>query len=178
MGYAEIPPGKNPPEDIYVVIEIPQGSAVKYELDKDTGVIFVDRFLFTAMYYPFNYGFVPQTLADDGDPVDVLVISREPVVPGAVMRCRPIGMLEMRDEAGVDTKVIAVPHEKLDPSYSHIKTVDNLPEIIREKIKHFFEHYKELEPGKWVKVENWKGLQDAIEEIKKGIENYKKSKEG
>jgi len=178
MGYNELPPGKNPPEDIYVVIEIPQGSAVKYELDKDTGVIFVDRFLFTAMYYPFNYGFIPQTLADDGDPVDVLVISREPVVPGAVMRCRPIGMLEMRDEAGIDTKVIAVPHEKLDPSYSDIKTVDNLPEIIREKIKHFFEHYKELEPGKWVKVENWKGLQDAIEEIKKGIENYKKNKEG
>ncbi|AAC07463.1 inorganic diphosphatase [Aquifex aeolicus] len=178
MGYDQLPPGKNPPEDIYVVIEIPQGSAVKYELDKDTGVIFVDRFLFTAMYYPFNYGFVPQTLADDGDPVDVLVISREPVVPGAVMRCRPIGMLEMRDEAGIDTKVIAVPHEKLDPSYSNIKTVDNLPEIVREKIKHFFEHYKELEPGKWVKVENWKGLQDAIEEIKKGIENYKKNKEG
>ncbi|HIP43280.1 MAG TPA: inorganic diphosphatase [Aquifex aeolicus] len=175
MGYKDLPPGKNPPEDIYVVIEIPQGSAIKYELDKDSGVIFVDRFLFTAMYYPFNYGFIPQTLADDGDPVDVLVISREPVTPGAVMRCRPIGMLEMRDEEGIDTKLIAVPHEKLDPSYTNIKTVDQLPEIIREKIKHFFEHYKELEPGKWVKVENWKGIQDAIEEIKKGIENYKKS---
>ncbi|RUM30803.1 MAG: inorganic diphosphatase [Aquifex sp.] len=175
MGYKDLPPGKNPPEDIYVVIEIPQGSAIKYELDKDSGVIFVDRFLFTAMYYPFNYGFIPQTLADDGDPVDVLVISREPVAPGAVMRCRPIGMLEMRDEEGIDTKLIAVPHEKLDPSYANIKTVDQLPEIIREKIKHFFEHYKELEPGKWVKVENWKGIQDAIEEIKKGIENYKKA---
>ncbi|WP_461831620.1 inorganic diphosphatase [Aquifex sp.] len=174
MGYKDLPPGKNPPEDIYVVVEIPQGSGIKYELDKETGVIFVDRFLFTAMYYPFNYGFIPQTLADDGDPVDVLVISREPVAPGSVMRCRPIGMLEMRDEEGIDTKLIAVPHEKLDPSYSDIKTVDQLPEIIRERIKHFFEHYKELEPGKWVKVENWKGLQDAIEEIKKGIENYKK----
>ncbi|GAB6065162.1 inorganic diphosphatase [Aquifex pyrophilus] len=174
MGYKDLPPGKNPPEDIYVVIEIPQGSGIKYELDKDTGVIFVDRFLFTAMYYPFNYGFIPQTLADDGDPVDVLVISREPVAPGSVMRCRPIGMLEMRDEEGIDTKLIAVPHEKLDPTYSDIKTVDQLPEIIRERIKHFFEHYKELEPGKWVKVENWRGLQDAIEEIKKGIENYKK----
>jgi len=175
MGYKELPPGKNPPEDIYVVVEIPQGSAVKYELDKDTGVIFVDRFLFTAMYYPFNYGFIPRTLADDGDPVDVLVISREPVVPGSVLRCRPIGMLEMRDEEGIDTKLIAVPHEKLDPSYSEIKTVDDLPEIVREKIKHFFEHYKELEPGKWVKVESWKGIQDAIEEIKRGIENYKKN---
>lgn len=175
MGYKDLPPGKNPPEDIYVVVEIPQGSGIKYELDKDTGVIFVDRFLFTAMYYPFNYGFIPQTLADDGDPVDVLVISREPVVPGSVIRCRPIGMLEMRDEEGIDTKLIAVPHEKLDPTYSDIKTVDQLPEIIRERIKHFFEHYKELEPGKWVKVENWKGLQDAIEEIKKGIENYKKA---
>ena len=175
MGYKDLPPGKNPPEDIYVVIEIPQGSSIKYELDKETGVIFVDRFLFTAMYYPFNYGFIPQTLADDGDPVDVLVVSREPVVPGSVIRCRPIGMLEMRDEEGIDTKVIAVPHEKLDPSYSNIKTVDDLPEVVREKIKHFFEHYKELEPGKWVKVENWKGIQDAIEEIKKGIENYKKS---
>ncbi|HID65764.1 MAG TPA: inorganic diphosphatase [Aquificaceae bacterium] len=175
MGYKDLPPGKNPPEDIYVVIEIPQGSSIKYELDKDSGVIFVDRFLFTAMYYPFNYGFIPQTLADDGDPVDVLVISREPVTPGAVMRCRPIGILEMRDEEGIDTKLIAVPHEKLDPSYANIKTVDQLPEIIREKIKHFFEHYKELEPGKWVKVENWKGIQDAIEEIKKGIENYKKA---
>ncbi|NPA33272.1 MAG: inorganic diphosphatase [Aquificae bacterium] len=176
MGYKELPPGKNPPEDIYVVVEIPQGSAVKYELDKDSEVIFVDRFLFTAMYYPFNYGFIPQTLADDGDPVDVLVVSREPVVPGAVMRCRPIGMLEMRDEEGIDTKLIAVPHEKLDPTYADVKTVDQLPEIVREKIKHFFEHYKELEPGKWVKVESWKGLQDAIEEIKRGIENYKKAK--
>lgn len=175
MGYKDLPPGKNPPEDIYVVVEIPQGSGIKYELDKDTGVIFVDRFLFTAMYYPFNYGFIPQTLADDGDPVDVLVISREPVVPGSVIRCRPIGMLEMRDEEGIDTKLIAVPHEKLDPTYADIKTIDQLPEIVREKIKHFFEHYKELEPGKWVKVENWKGLQDAIEEIKKGIENYKKA---
>jgi len=176
MGYEQLPPGKNPPEDIFVVVEIPQGSAVKYELDKETGLIFVDRFLFTAMYYPFNYGFIPQTLADDGDPVDVLVVSREPVVPGSVMRCRPIGMLEMRDEEGIDTKLIAVPHEKLDPSYAEVKTVDHLPEVVRERIKHFFEHYKELEPGKWVKVESWKGLQDAIEEIKRGIENYKKQK--
>ncbi len=173
MGLKDIPPGKNPPEDINVVIEIPQGSGVKYEVDKESGAVFVDRFLFTAMYYPFNYGFIPQTLADDGDPVDVLVVSREPVFPGSVMRCRPIGVLEMRDEEGVDTKLIAVPHSKLDPSYDNIRTVDDLPQIIRERIKHFFEHYKELEPGKWVKVESWKGLQSAIEEIKRGIENYK-----
>ncbi|NPB06914.1 MAG: inorganic diphosphatase [Aquificae bacterium] len=178
MGFAELPPGKNPPEDIFVVVEIPQGSAVKYELDKETGLLFVDRFLFTAMYYPFNYGFIPQTLADDGDPLDVLVVSREPVLPGSVLRCRPVGMLEMRDEEGVDTKLIAVPHEKLDPAYAEIKTVDQLPEIVRERIKHFFEHYKELEPGKWVKVESWKGLQDAIEEIKRAIENYRKQKGG
>jgi len=173
MGLKDISPGKNPPEDIYVVVEIPQGSGIKYEVDKETGAVFVDRFLFTAMYYPFNYGFIPQTLADDGDPVDVLVISREAVVPGSVIRCRPIGMLEMRDEEGIDTKLIAVPHSKLDPSYENVKTVDDLPEIVKERIKHFFEHYKELEPGKWVKVENWKGVQSAIEEIKKSIENYR-----
>ncbi len=170
-----IPPGKNPPEDIYVVVEIPQGSSIKYEVDKESGAVFVDRFLFTAMYYPFNYGFIPGTLADDGDPVDVLVISAQPVVPGSVIRCRPIGLLEMKDEEGIDTKLLAVPHSKLDPSYDHIKTVDDLPQIWKDKIKHFFEHYKELEPGKWVKVENWKGIQDAIDEIKKGIENYKKN---
>ncbi|MDQ7038031.1 MAG: inorganic diphosphatase [Aquificota bacterium] len=169
----DLPPGKNPPEDIYVVVEIPQGSGIKYEVDKETGAVFVDRFLFTAMYYPFNYGFIPQTLADDGDPVDVLVISREPVVPGSVLRARPIGILEMRDEEGVDTKVLAVPHSKIDPSYEKVNTVEDLPEVIRERIKHFFEHYKELEPGKWVRVESFKGVQAAIEEIKKGIENFR-----
>jgi inorganic pyrophosphatase len=173
MGLKDIPAGKNPPEDIYVVIEIPQGSGIKYEVDKESGAVFVDRFLFTAMYYPFNYGFIPQTLADDGDPVDVLVVSREPVVPGSVMRCRPIGVLEMKDEEGIDTKLIAVPHSKLDPTYENVKTVDDLPQILRDRIKHFFEHYKELEPGKWVKVESFKGVQSAIDELKKGIENFK-----
>ena len=173
MGVEKLSPGKNPPEDIYVVVEIPQGSGIKYEVEKESGMVFVDRFLFTAMYYPFNYGFIPQTLADDGDPVDVLVVSREPVVPGSVIRCRPIGMLEMKDEEGVDTKLIAVPHSKLDPSYENVKTVDDLPQVLLDRIKHFFEHYKELEPGKWVKVESFKGVQSAIEEIKKGIENYK-----
>ncbi len=173
MDLKNLPPGKNPPEDIYVVVEIPQGSGIKYEVDKETGAVFVDRFLFTAMYYPFNYGFIPQTLADDGDPVDVLVISREPVVPGSVLRARPIGVLEMRDEEGVDTKVLAVPHSKIDPSYERVKTVEDLPEVVRDRIKHFFEHYKELEPGKWVRVESFRGVQAAIEEIEKGIENYK-----
>jgi len=177
MDIKKIPPGKNPPEDIYVVVEIPQDSPIKYELDKETGAVFVDRFLFTAMHYPFNYGFIPQTLADDGDPVDVLVISRYPVAPGSVIRCRPIGGLEMRDEGGVDTKLIAVPHSKIDPTFDEIKSVDDLPKALLDRIKHFFEHYKELEPGKWVKVEGFKGVQFAIEEIKKGIENYKKKNE-
>ncbi len=175
MIVSNIPAGKNPPEDIYVVVEIPQGSSIKYEVDKENGAVFVDRFLFTAMYYPFNYGFIPQTLADDGDPVDVLVISSQPVVPGSVIRCRPIGLLEMKDEEGIDTKLIAVPHSKLDPSYENIKTVEDLPQLWKDRIKHFFEHYKELEPGKWVKVENWKGIQDAIDEIKKGMENYERN---
>lgn len=173
MDIRRIPPGKNPPEDIYVVVEIPQDSPIKYELDKESGAIFVDRFLFTAMHYPFNYGFIPQTLADDGDPVDVLVISRYAVVPGSVIRCRPIGALQMRDEEGVDTKLLAVPHSKLDLTYEGIKSYEDLPKILLDKIKHFFEHYKELEPGKWVKVEEFKGVEFAYEEIKRGIENYK-----
>lgn len=174
MDISKIPPGKNPPEDIYVVVEIPQDSSIKYELDKESGAVFVDRFLFTAMHYPFNYGFIPQTLADDGDPVDVLVISSYPVIPGSVIRCRPIGALQMRDEEGIDTKLLAVPHSKLDPTYEGIKSYQDLPKILLDKIKHFFEHYKELEPGKWVKVEEFKGVEFAYEEIRKGIENYKK----
>ncbi|MEZ0323186.1 MAG: inorganic diphosphatase [Hydrogenothermaceae bacterium] len=175
MDLKKIPAGKNPPEDIYVVIEIPQGSSIKYEIDKESGAVFVDRFLFTAMYYPFNYGFIPNTLADDGDPTDVLVISREPVVPGSVIRARPIGMLEMEDEEGIDTKIIAVPVSKLDNSYDFIKEVTDLPEATLNKIKHFFEHYKELESGKWVKVKSFKDSASAKEDILKSIENFKKS---
>jgi len=125
------------------------------------------------MYYPFNYGFIPNTLADDGDPVDVLVISEWSAAPGSVIRAKIIGMLEMEDESGVDTKVIAVPHSKIDPSYEGINTVQDLPEAVLNKIKHFFEHYKELEPGKWVKVREFKGKEEALEEVRKGIENYK-----
>ncbi len=176
MDVSKIPAGKNPPTDIYVVIEIPQDSGIKYELDKESGAIFVDRFLFTAMHYPFNYGFIPQTLADDGDPVDVLVVSRYPVAPGSVIRCRPIGALQMKDEEGIDTKLIAVPHSKVDPTYDKVNSVSDLPEILLNRIKHFFEHYKELEPGKWVKVEEFKGVDFALEEINKGIQNFRNTK--
>jgi len=173
MDVKKIPVGKNPPEDVYVVVEIPKDSPIKYELDKESGAIFVDRVLYTAMYYPFNYGFIPNTLADDGDPVDVLVISDWAATPGSIVRARVIGMLEMEDESGIDTKVIAIPHEKIDPTYKGIKEVSDLPEAVLNKIKHFFEHYKELEPGKWVKVKEFKGKEEALKDIQKAIENYK-----
>ncbi len=164
---------KNAPDDIYAFIEIPKGSNIKYELDKESGVIFVDRVLFTAMYYPFNYGFVPNTLAEDGDPADIIVISDFEALPGSVIRCSLIGMLEMEDEAGVDTKFLAIPHKKVDPSFSHIKDVSQLPENIKDKIKHFFEHYKELEPGKWVKLKNYISKEEAAKELQKAIGRYK-----
>ncbi len=172
MDLSKIPAGKNPPEDIYVVVEIPQGSSIKYEVDKESGAVFVDRFLYTAMYYPFNYGFIPNTLADDGDPEDVLVVSSEPVAPGSVIRCRPIGMLEMEDEEGIDTKIIAVPVSKLDKTFDNINQVTDLPEATLNKIKHFFEHYKELEPGKWVKVKEFKSKEEALKDIQKAVERY------
>jgi len=173
MDIKKIPSGKNPPEDIYVIVEIPKGSSIKYELDKESGAVFVDRVLYTAMHYPFNYGFIPNTLADDGDPVDVLVVSEWSAAVGSVLRARVIGMLEMEDEIGVDTKVIAVPHEKIDPTYKDIGEISDLPPAVLNKIKHFFERYKELEPGKWVKVKEFKNRELALEEVKKGIENYK-----
>ena len=163
---------KDPPEDIYAFIEIPKDSNIKYELNKESGVIFVDRVLFTAMYYPFNYGFVPNTLAEDGDPIDIVVISEFSVVPGSVIRCSLIGMLEMEDEAGIDTKLLAVPHKKIDPTFSYVKDVDDLPTHIKEKIKHFFEHYKELEQGKWVKLKNFLSKEKATEELRKAIERF------
>ncbi len=172
MEVAKLKPGKNPPEDIFVVIEIPAGSSVKYELDKESGAIFVDRFLYTAMYYPFNYGFVPKTLAEDGDPIDVLVVSNQPVAPGSVIRARPIGVLIMEDESGRDEKIVAVPVSKLDPSFEKINSIEDLPEALLNKIKHFFEHYKELEPGKWVKITGWEGAEKAKELISKAIERY------
>lgn len=161
--------GKNPPQEVNVFIEIPQGSSVKYELDKESGVIMVDRFNFTAMFYPFNYGFIPGTSAEDGDPADVLVISSYPVQPGTVIPSRPIGMLEMEDEAGIDTKIIAVPTLKVDPFFSKINNINDLDEMTKQKIQHFFNHYKELEPNKWVKIKNFLSKEEAFKAIKKAI---------
>lgn len=161
--------GKNPPDEVNVIIEIPEGSSIKYEIDKESGAIVVDRFIHTAMVYPFNYGFIPHTLADDGDPVDVLLISAQPVAPGCVVAARPIGMLEMEDEAGMDMKVLAVPVKGVDPWYADIKEASDLDKLTREKIKHFFEHYKELEPGKWVEIKGIQSSKRALSAIKKAM---------
>ena len=159
--------GKKPEEGLVnVFVEIPKDSDIKYELDKDSGLIFVDRFLYTAMSYPFNYGFVPNTLADDGDPLDILVLSEKQVVPGVVIPSQIIGMLEMEDEEGIDTKVLAVPTKKVDPLYGDFKDMNDVPQAIKDKLKHFFENYKTLEPGKWVKIKDWKGKKEAIEALK------------
>lgn len=166
MDTTKLSAGKNSPEEVNVVVEIPQGSSIKYELDKETGVMMVDRFAYTAMFYPFNYGFIPQTHAKDGDPVDVLVISTYPVHPGCVIPARPIGMLEMEDEEGVDTKIIAVATKKVDPFYAHINDISDLDEVTKKKIKHFFDHYKELEPNKWVKTKEFLPKQKAHDDIK------------
>jgi len=168
-GLGRLPPGKDPPNEVYVVIEIPAGSNIKYEYDEELGVITVDRILYTAMFYPFNYGFIPGTRMEDGDPVDVLLISSAQLPPGVVIRARPIGVLEMEDEEGVDHKVIAVPIPKVDPRYGNVKDVRDLPENILNQIKHFMEHYKELEPGKWTKVKEFRGAEAAKELISKSI---------
>lgn len=157
------------PNKVNVFIEIPKDGNIKYELDKESGVIFVDRFLHTAMIYPFNYGFVPNTLSEDGDPIDVLVLGDQKVMPGVVIPSKIIGMLEMEDEAGIDTKVLAVPTEKIDPSSSEINDISDVSNSIKNKIKHFFENYKTLEPGKWVKVKEWKGQKEAIAAVNRAI---------
>jgi inorganic pyrophosphatase len=157
--------GRNPPQDVNVVIEIPQGSSVKYEIDKDTGAIIVDRFLFTPMAYPAAYGFIPGTLSDDGDPADALVLTPAVnLVPGSVIRARPIGLLNMIDEAGTDEKIICVPHDRIHPQFSEIHAMQDLPPITRQTIEHFFSNYKALEPGKWVRVSGW-GDRNAAEEV-------------
>ena len=161
MDISKLSPGKDVPNDIFVVIEIPEGSQVKYEVDKDSGAIFVDRFLFTPMAYPAAYGFIPGTLAADGDPADALVLAPGPIVPGAVIRCRPIGMLQMEDESGQDEKIICVPHDKIHTLYKDVHSIDDLPEILRASIEHFFTRYKDLEPGKWVKVTGWATKEEA-----------------
>ncbi len=176
MNLERLGPGKDAPEVVNVVIEIPMGGYVKYEMDKDTGLIKVDRVLYTAMYYPFNYGFIPGTLEEDGDPVDVLVLSYDPFYPGTYVKARPIGVLVMEDEEGPDSKIIAVPVEKVDPRFKEYKDVDDIPQIIKDKIKHFFEHYKELEPGKWVKIKEWLPKEEAYKRIKAAIERYQSQK--
>ena len=167
MDMMKLTAGDNAPEEINVFVEIPQGSSIKYEVDKDSGLLFVDRFLHTAMSYPFNYGFVPQTDAEDGDAVDVLLISSMPVTPGSVVRARPIGILEMEDEAGMDNKILAVPIKKIDPDYTDIEDINDISEHTKNKIKHFFENMKSLEKGKWVKLKSFLGKDAAIEEIRK-----------
>ncbi len=170
MDITKIAPGKNPPEDINVVIEVPQhGDPIKYELDKASGAIFVDRFMHTSMHYPCNYGFVPNTLSDDGDPVDVLVVSNIPLIPGCVINCRPVAVLNMEDEAGSDAKILAVPSSKLKPVFDHVQSWEDLPSFLTDQIRHFFEHYKDLERGKWVKVTGWGDANAAKQEIRDSI---------
>ena len=170
---SKIAVGENPPFDINVIIEVPLGGEpIKYEMDKDSGAMFVDRFLYTSMRYPCNYGFIPHTLSDDGDPTDVLVVGQRALMPGCVVRARPVGVLLMEDEAGFDEKIVAVPHSKLTPFYDQVKSYTDLPEVLQQRIPHFFEHYKDLDEGKWVRVEGWSGLDDAYAEIMEGIEMY------
>ena len=172
----KITPGESPPEDINVVVEIPSFSNIKYEIDKDSGAVLVDRFVATPMHYPLNYGFIPNTLADDGDPLDVLVLTPHttPLLPGSVMRCRPVGALSMDDESGGDEKIIAVPHKKVSAEFEHIKGPDDLPELLKNQINHFFAHYKDLEPGKWVKLKDWVDLDTSKRFIIKAIEAVSK----
>ena len=162
--------GVDPPREVNVVIEVPVGGEpIKYEMDKDAGTLVVDRFLYTAMRYPGNYGFIPHTLSGDGDPCDVLVANTRAIVPGAVMSVRPVGVLLMEDEAGGDEKIIAVPSSKLTQRYDKVKTYSDLPEITLQQIQHFFEHYKDLEPGKWVKLDGWGDAAEARRYITEAI---------
>jgi inorganic pyrophosphatase len=177
MGLDLVKAGKDVPNDINVIIEIPaQADPIKFEVDKDSGAIFVDRFMGTSMRYPINYGYVPHTVAGDGDPVDVLVVTPFPLIPGAVIRARPVGVLKMEDDGGVDAKIIAVPVSKLTPLYDKVKSLDDLPELLLKQTVHFFEHYKDLEPGKWVKILGWGSVEDAKQEILDGIANAGQSK--
>jgi len=173
MSYSSIPAGKALPDDLYVVVEIPANHApVKYEIDKASDSLFVDRFMATPMFYPANYGYIPQTLADDGDPLDVLLVTPYPVAPGAVVRARPVGILHMTDEAGSDAKLLAVPHDKLTSLYSGVREYTDLPALLLEQIRHFFEHYKDLEAGKWVKLESFAGSDEARQVINKAAKAY------
>ena len=169
--------GKNPPEEINVIVEVPVGGEpIKYEMDKEAGTLVVDRFLYTSMRYPGNYGFIPHTLSGDGDPCDVLIANQRGIVPGAVVACRPVGVLKMQDEAGGDEKIIAVPVPKLTRRYENVHEYTDLPEITRQQIEHFFQHYKDLEPGKWVKMLGWGDAAEARRMIVEGMARAKAAK--
>ncbi len=173
MSYNSIPAGKDLPDDIYVIIEIPANhDPIKYEIEKDYDAIFVDRFVATPMFYPANYGYIPGTLSEDGDPLDVLVVSPYPVMPGSVIRSRPVGVLNMTDESGPDAKLIAVPHSKLTRLYDNVQECSDLPDLLIKQIGHYFENYKALEAGKWVKVQGWDNADAARAEIMASRERY------
>lgn len=171
--FERVSPGKNLPNDINVIIEIPAYSnPVKYEVDKESSVLFVDRFMSTSMHYPCNYGYMPRTLCQDGDPLDVLVLTPFPLLNGSVIRCRPVGILMMTDEAGEDGKLLAVPVDKLSPLYKHMQDYTDVDDITLKSIAHFFEHYKDLEEGKWVKISGWQGVAAAHKEIQESVKRY------
>lgn len=175
MDLTRVEIGPNAPREVNAIIEVPTyGAPVKYELDKDSGGLVVDRFFTTAMHYPCNYGFIPHTLADDGDPLDVLVLTSAPLMPGVIMPCRPVGMLHMEDEAGGDAKILAVPGDKLTPLYRDIHEYTDVHRSVIDEIAHFFEQYKALEPGKWARVDNWVGANEAREEIDISVERYRR----
>jgi inorganic pyrophosphatase len=177
MNLEAVPIGKNPPFDVNVVIEVPiGGEPIKYEMDKESGALFVDRFLYTSMRYPGNYGFIPHTLSDDGDPCDVIVANTRAIVPGGVISCRIVGVLIMEDEAGGDEKLLAVPSDKLTKRYTNVKNYTDLPEITLQQIQHFFEHYKDLEKGKWVKVVRFGDVAEAQKMVLEGIKRAERAK--
>ncbi len=174
MDISKIAVGTKPPQDINVIIEVPAGGEpVKYEMDKESGALFVDRIIHTAMRYPANYGFIPHTLGDDSDPIDALVVSGVPLMPGCVVRARPVGVLMMEDDKGGDEKLLCVPLDKLHPYYQGISSYTDLPNIVTEQVQHFFAHYKDLEPGKWAKVKGWEGVETAERLIMEAIERYR-----
>ncbi|MFT6877104.1 MAG: inorganic pyrophosphatase [Granulosicoccus sp.] len=174
MSFDTLSPGSDVPEQVNVIIEIPANSdPVKYEVDKESGTLMVDRFMASPMFYPCNYGYIPHTLSEDGDPIDVLVYTPYPLVHGSVIACRPVGVLNMKDEAGPDAKLIAVPIKKLTSIYDHINDVDDLPELLKSQISHFFTRYKELEKGKWVEIDGWSNAADAKQQIIESIERAK-----
>lgn len=176
MNLDRVNSGQHVPDEINVIIEIPAHSdPVKYEIDKETGAMFVDRFMDTAMHYPCNYGYVPHTLSEDGDPVDVLVLTPVPLISGSVIQCRPVCMLKMTDESGPDAKILAVPVDNLSSSYRHIQCKEDVPQQLLKQLSHFFEHYKDLEEDKWVKIEGWLPVEDAKQEINDSLERFKKA---